>query len=81
MPLVIPDEVMNAAGLTGEEARKELAISLFQQERLTLAQASRFAAVSQEEFQSWLAARRIPLHYGVADFEQDIETLKSMGRY
>jgi len=81
MPLVIPDEVMNAAGLTGDEAKKELAISLFQQERLTLGQASRFADVSQEQFQAWLAARQIPLHYGIPDFEQDLETLRNLGRY
>jgi predicted HTH domain antitoxin len=72
---------MNAAGLTECEARKELAITLFQQERFTLAQASRFADTSQEEFQHWLAERHIPIHYGVADFEQDIATLRGMGRY
>jgi predicted HTH domain antitoxin len=72
---------MDAAGLTEREAKKELAIALFQQERFTLAQASRFAGASQEEFQHWLAERHIPIHYGVAEFEQDIATLRGMGRY
>jgi predicted HTH domain antitoxin len=27
-----------------------------------------------------LASRQIPIHYGVDDFEQDIENLREMGR-
>ena len=41
MPVTIPDEVLTAAHLTEPELRQELALTLFQQERLTLAQASR----------------------------------------
>jgi len=81
VPLVITDAELNAAGLTEPEVKKELAIALFQQERFTLAQASRFVNASQEEFQHWLAERHIPIHYGVTEFEEDIATLKSMGRY
>ena len=81
MPLVISDEELNAAGLTEPELKKELAIALFQQDRLTLGQASRLANTSRPEFQHWLAERHISLHYGVAEFEEDIATLKSMGRY
>jgi predicted HTH domain antitoxin len=81
VPLVISDAEMDAAGLTEREAKKELAIALFQQERFTLLQASRFAGAGQEEFQHWLAERHIPIHYGVAEFEQDIATLRGMGRY
>ncbi|WP_242059363.1 MULTISPECIES: UPF0175 family protein [Nostoc] len=31
-------------------------------------------------FQHLLASRQIPVHYGVEDFEQDIENLRAMGR-
>ncbi len=81
MALIISDDEMGSVGLTPAEAKKELAIVLFQQERLTLGQASHFAGTSQQEFLHFLAERHIPLHYGVADFEQDIATLKSLGRY
>ncbi|WP_414543581.1 UPF0175 family protein [Nostoc sp. CCY0012] len=31
-------------------------------------------------FQHLLASRRIPVHYRVEDFEQDIQNLRDMGR-
>jgi len=63
-----------------EEAKREFAVYLFQQERLTLAQASRFAGMTQLEFQHLLASRRMPVHYGAEDLDEDIQTLKKLGR-
>ncbi len=53
---------------------------LFQKDKLTLAQASRFAGMNRIAFQHLLASREIPVHYGVEDFEQDIKNLREMGR-
>jgi predicted HTH domain antitoxin len=50
--------------LSISELRQELELMLFQQERLILAQASRFAEMSQLAFQALLAEPRIPIHYG-----------------
>jgi predicted HTH domain antitoxin len=36
---------------------------LFEKEKLTLGQASRFAAMDRLEFQHLLVSRRIPVHY------------------
>jgi len=80
MSITIPDEVLAAAHLTELELKRELALALFQQERLTLASASRLAEMSQREFQRLLADRRIPVHYGVEEFKQDMDTLRQMGR-
>lgn len=80
MPVTIPDEVLTAAHLSGAELKRELALALFQQQRLTLAQASHLAEVKQLEFQALLADRQIPIHYGVEDFRDDIETLRQLGR-
>ena len=55
-----------------------LAVALFQREKLTLGQASRLAAMNQWQFQQLLASRQIPLHYDVADFEADLQTLAKM---
>ena len=63
-----------------EEAKRESAACLFRQERLTLAQASRFAGITQLEFQHLLASRRIPVHYGAEDLDEDIQTLKKLRR-
>jgi predicted HTH domain antitoxin len=80
MPVTIPDEVLAAAHLSGSEVKQELALALFQQERLTLAQASRLAEMGQLEFQALLATRAIPVHYGIDEFHQDLRTLREMGR-
>jgi len=66
--------------MTEEERMRELAVALFQMERLTLARACRLAQMDRIEFQRLLASRRIPMHYDVAEFEEDIATLRKMGR-
>jgi len=80
MPVTIPDEVLAAAHMSEPELKRELALTLFQQERLTLAQASRLAEMDQLTFQALLADRRIPIHYGVEEFRDDIRTLHELGR-
>jgi predicted HTH domain antitoxin len=80
MSVLIPDEVLQASRLSERELKAEIAVMLFEKEKLTLGQASRLAAMDRLEFQHLLASRRIPVHYDVADFEQDIETLRELGR-
>ena len=80
MSVIVPDEVLTTACMTEIEMSQEIAVMLFQQEKLTLAQASRFAGIHRVAFQHLLASRHIPVHYGVEDFEQDIQNLREMGR-
>lgn len=78
MTVTISDDVLQAAHMSAEELRRELAVLLFQQDRLTLAQAARLADVDRLQFQHLLASRRIPVHFDIEDFEQDLETLRSL---
>ena len=80
MSLVIPAEIVQATHMTEAELAQEIAVLLFQKEKLTLEQASRFAGMSQLQFQHLLASRQIPVHYDVADFEVDLKTLRELGR-
>jgi len=80
MTLTIPDDVLAAAHLTEEQLKRELALALFREERLTLAQAARLAEMDQLAFQGLLADRDIPIHYGVEEFHEDLRTLDEMGR-
>ena len=50
MSIVIPDEILQSTRLTAAEIIQELAIALFQREKLTLGQASRLASMSQWQF-------------------------------
>jgi predicted HTH domain antitoxin len=80
MRVTIPDELRQTARLTEAEALLELAVALFEQERLTLAQASRLAGLSRMQFQRVLADRRIPVHYDFLELEADVQTLRELGR-
>lgn len=80
MNVIIPDEILQATRMTEEELRQEIAILLFQKEKLTLGQASRLAGMSQLQFQHLLASRQISVHYDVAEFEEDLKMLKELGR-
>lgn len=80
MSVVIPDDILQATGMSVAELTQEIAVLLFQKEKLSIGQASRLAGMSRLQFQHLLASRQIPLHYDVADFEADLQTLREMGR-
>jgi predicted HTH domain antitoxin len=80
MSVLIPDDILQASRLSERELKVEIAVMLFEKEKLTLGQASHLAAMDYLEFQHLLARRRLPVHYDVADFEQDLKTLGELGR-
>ncbi len=76
--MVISDDILESAHLTEVEMLLEIALTLFAQERLTLGQAARLADLPQLDFQKALGARKIPVHYDVAEFEEDLKTLERL---
>lgn len=67
------DLLSAATQLSQGELVTELAIALFQQDRLTLAQSARLAARPLLEMQRLLKSRGIALHYDRADLDQDLD--------
>ena len=61
------------------DLRTELAIVLFQQQRITLGSASQLAGLHQIEFQQLIAERGICIHYEIEDLEQDLTSLRQDG--
>lgn len=80
MPVTLSDDFLQATNLTEAELRTELALALFQQDRLTLSQAAIFSNLKQLDFQRQLRSRRIPLHYGLEAVEQDLLRAKGSPR-
>lgn len=80
MSLIISDEILAATGMSEVELKQEIAILLFQKEKLTLGKASQLAGMSQLQFQHLLASRQIPVHYDVAELEEDLKTLQELNR-
>ena len=79
MSVVINDETLQAANISAGELLQEIAILLFQQDRLTLEQASTLAGIDQLSFMRLLAGRNIPIHYNEQDFDTDLATLRTLG--
>lgn len=77
MSLVIPNEFLQTAHISEADLKLEISILLFQQEKITLGTASQFAGMNQLEFQRVLGSRKIPIHYGVEDFQQDLRILEA----
>ena len=80
MSLVIDNRTLQAALISENSLKVEIAVLLYQQERLTLAQSARMCDLSRYRFQHLLASRGIKIHYDVEEFEQDLDTLKGLGR-
>ena len=75
MIVEIPDQVVAQSGLSAKDILLKVALVLFQEEKLTIGQASKVAGLHQFEFQKELAEREIPVHYGEEDYERDLQTI------
>ena len=76
----IPRKVVHATRMTPQELRRELAIHLFQQGKLSFGKAREMAGMTVWAFQQLLGGREIPVHYDVEDYEEDLATLRELGR-
>jgi predicted HTH domain antitoxin len=75
----LPDTLTQTDNFTQTDWMREIAIALFQQERITLSRASKIAGIDLMEFQKLIADRGICVHYDVEEFEQDVQHLRDRG--
>ena len=78
--LEVPQDILDSARLTASELKVEMAVYLYAQGRLSIGKARELAEMTLWEFRQLLAARRIPPHYDVKDLDEDVATLREMGR-
>ncbi len=72
--------MFHAARMTPQELKRELAIHLYGQDKLSFGKAREMSGMTVWEFQQFLGARKIPVQYDIEDYEEDISTLKELGR-
>ncbi|NER35974.1 MAG: UPF0175 family protein [Oscillatoria sp. SIO1A7] len=80
MTVVIPDDILKSAEMSEAELKLEIAIMLFQQDKISIGKARRLAEMNLLDFQREIAQRGICIHYDVEEFEEDLKTLREMGR-
>ena len=78
--LTFPNDLLFSTNMTQQEIATELAVALYQREKLSMGQAANIAGMRKMQFQHLLASRDIPLNLDVSDLENDIANLKALGR-
>jgi len=78
--LEVPQDVLDSARLTIPELKVELAVYLYAQGRLSMGKARELAGMALWEFRQLLASRSIPTHYDQVELDEDVATLRDLGR-
>jgi predicted HTH domain antitoxin len=78
--LQIPQDILDSSRLSVSELKVELAVYLYVQRRLSIGKARELADMSLWEFRQLLASRRISPHYDETDLDEDMATLREIGR-
>jgi predicted HTH domain antitoxin len=76
----VSQEILDSARLTPSELKVEMAVHLYEQGRLSVGKARELAEMTLWEFRQLLASRGISPHYDEADLDEDVATLRELGR-
>lgn len=76
----IPREIMLSARTTPLELKKELALLLYRQNKISFGKARELAGMNIWSFQQLLGDRGINVKYDVEDLDDDLQNLKNLGR-
>jgi predicted HTH domain antitoxin len=79
MILTIPDDIFQAAEISEADLKREIAIALYQQKKLSMGKARRLAGMDLIQFQKEIASRGICVNYDVEEFQADLQTLERLG--
>jgi predicted HTH domain antitoxin len=66
--------------MTPAELKVEMALHLYAQARLSIGKARELAGMALWKFRHLLASRRILPYYTTTDLDQDMATLRELGR-
>ena len=78
MSVVIPDDILQAIKMTEDELKLEIAIMLYEQQKISSGKVRAWTGLTVIEFQHELAKRGLYINYDVEDFQSDIKTLQSL---
>jgi predicted HTH domain antitoxin len=61
-----------------KETAKLLALELFREDKISLGRAAELCHTPLESFMQFAAEHEVPLHYGIAELEEDRRTLSTL---
>jgi predicted HTH domain antitoxin len=81
--LDLPSDLVSVARLNegdvSQEAAKLIALELFREDKVSMGRAAELCRTPLEAFMQFAADRAVPLHYGIADLEEDRRTMERLG--
>ncbi len=78
--LEIPREISHVVRMNADELKRELALHLYEQNKLSFGKAREMAGMSVWGFMQLLKERNVVIHYDQEEYKQDIETLEKLER-
>jgi predicted HTH domain antitoxin len=75
MALVIEDSELERVHMSEQELRLEIAIMLYQKNKISAGRAGKMSGISRMEFLEELGNRKIPVNYDEIEFQKDLNTL------
>jgi predicted HTH domain antitoxin len=75
MTITIADNVIRQTQFSEKDLLIELAVALYQQEKITLMQGAEIADINLIAFQKELAQRNLTIHYDLDDLATDLKNL------
>lgn len=76
--LIISGNVLKELQISPADLMIELAVYLYDKEKLSIGQAKKLAGLTQIEFQKEMAKRNVCIKYDIEDFEKDLDVLKQL---
>lgn len=77
--LIISGNILEDIQMSPSELMIDIAVYLYDKEKLTIGQAKKLANLTQIEFQKEISKRGVFIKYDVEDFEKDLQTLNTLG--
>jgi len=74
--LIIPAKTLEQLKITPSELLIELAVHLYDTEKLSMGQAKKLAGLTQIDFQKELAKHDVSIKYDIEDLETDLKNLE-----
>lgn len=82
VPITIPAELLDAAGVAPAEASREsvklLALELYRESKVSLGRAAELCEMAVEAFMVFAGQHEAPVHYTAGDLEEDRLTLERL---
>lgn len=74
----VSQELELATHMSAQEIRRELAVHLYAQGKLSAGKARELAGMDVRAFQCLLGSREVPANYGLEDFQDDLATIQRL---